>query len=122
MIKAPAFLLLSLALGGCALAPQASLTPDPAFRPSRYAWDGAGENPNQPRSGASSASAVRVASERAVAQTDGRFSSTPRRRAQDGTEADDQDARVNRALVICHGCIAPPPAPREEARLAKAAD
>src|SRR6478735_5220992 len=49
MIKAPAFLLLSLALAGCAVAPQAHLASDAAFRPGRYAWDGAGEDPNRPR-------------------------------------------------------------------------
>lgn len=50
MVKAPAVLLLSLALAGCAVAPQARLASDPAFTPARYAWDGAGEDPNQPRS------------------------------------------------------------------------
>jgi hypothetical protein len=41
-------------------------------------------------------------------------------RAQDGIEASN-DARVNRALVICQGCLAKPPQP-EDARLAKASD
>ena len=41
MSKAPAVLLLSLALAGCAAAPQARLTSDPAVSPARYAWDGA---------------------------------------------------------------------------------
>src|SRR4051794_11293536 len=56
MVKASALLLLSLALAGCAmtpqaqLAPQAHLAPDSTFKPARYAWDGAGEDPNQPRS------------------------------------------------------------------------
>src|SRR4051812_49955973 len=49
MVKAPAFLLLSLALAGCAVAPQAHLASDPAFKPARYVWDGAGEDPNRPR-------------------------------------------------------------------------
>src|SRR3954451_12035158 len=64
MVKAPAFLLLSLALGGCAVAPQAHLASDPAFKPARYAWDGAGEDPNQPRSGAPRATRADAGSER----------------------------------------------------------
>ena len=100
MVKAPVFLLLSLALAGCAVAPQAHLASDPVFQPARYAWDGAGENPNQQR-----------ATERAT-----RIAAKP---AHDGTDAD-QDAAV-RSLVICQGCLRPKPQP-EDSRLAKAAD
>lgn len=101
MVKAPAVLLLSLALAGCAMAPQASLAPDPAFRPARYAWDGAGENPNLPHS------AVRSTYAGARPQSD----------AVDA----DQDAKVNRSLVICQGCLPAKPQ-SEESRLARAAD
>ena len=101
MVKAPALLLLSLALAGCAMAPQASLAPDPAFRPARYAWDGAGENPNQPRSAA-------------------RPTYTAARPESDDNDAD-QDAKVNRSLVICQGCLPAKPE-HEDSRLARAAD
>ncbi len=40
--------------------------------------------------------------------------------AQDGIEAE-QDAKVNRSLVICQGCLPAKPQP-EDSRLAKAAD
>lgn len=101
MVKAPAILLLSLALAGCAMAPQASLAPDPTFRPARYAWDGAGENPNQPHSAARSTQAAA-------------------RSQSDGVDAD-QDAKVNRSLVICQGCL-PAKSQPEDSRLARAAD
>ena len=109
MVKAPAVFLLSLALAGCAMAPQAHLAPDPAFKSARYAWDGAaGEDPNQPHSAAGPSRAMRTA-----ARPD-------RDNAQDGIDAD-QDAKVNRSLVICQGCLRPKPQP-EDSRLAKAAD
>lgn len=101
MVKASAVLLLSLALAGCAMAPQASLAPDPAFKPARYAWDGAGENPNHARSTA-------------------RRTYTAARPESDGVDAD-QDAKVNRSLVICQGCLPAKPQP-DESRLARAAD
>jgi len=112
MVKAPAFLLLSLALAGCAVAPQASLAPDPAFKPARYAWDGAGEDPNQPRSasGPSRATRAAAASERSPSQA-----GLPR----DGIEGE-QDARVNRSLVICQGCLRQQPQQPEDSRLARA--
>lgn len=106
MVKASAILLLSLALAGCAMAPQAHLAADPTFRPARYAWDGAGEDPNQPRS-------TTGRSRAAVAERTGS-------QAQDSIEAE-QDAKVNRSLVICQGCLRQQPQP-EHARLAKAAD
>jgi len=101
MVKAPAVVLLSLALAGCAMAPQASLAPDPAFRPARYAWDGAGENPNQPRSAP-------------------RTTYTAARPESEAIDAD-QDAKVNRSLVICQGCLPAKPQ-AEDSRLARAAD
>jgi len=103
MVKVPAVFLLSLALAGCAVAPQAHLASDPAFKPARYAWDGAGENPNQPRA----AEPARVT----------RTAAKPERDEGDA----DQDAKVNRSLVICQGCLRPKPQP-EDSRLAKAAD
>ncbi|QAU46939.1 hypothetical protein [Bradyrhizobium guangzhouense] len=103
MVKAPVVLLLTLALAGCAVAPQAHLASDTAFRPARYAWDGAGEDPNQPRT-AEPSRATHVAA----------------RPEHDGIEAD-QDAKVNRALVICQGCLRAKPEP-EDSRLARAAD
>jgi len=99
MVKAPVVLLLTLALAGCAVAPQASLAPDPAFGPARYAWDGAGENPNQSRSAAGT---THIATRPESVDTD-------------------QDAKVNRSLVICQGCLRPNPQP-EDSRLARAAD
>ncbi|MDN3273259.1 hypothetical protein QWJ07_03320 [Frankia sp. RB7] len=104
MIKAPAFLLLSLALAGCAVAPQAQLAPDPAFKPARYAWDGAGQDPNQPRSTPGPSRVTRTAA----------------RPESDGIEAE-QDAKVNRSLVICQGCLPAKPQP-DDSRLAKASD
>ncbi|QQO11613.1 hypothetical protein JJB99_19015 [Bradyrhizobium diazoefficiens] len=122
MVKAPAVLLLSLALGGCAVAPQAYLAPDPAFRPARYAWDGAGEDPNQPRSasGLSSRAARGSGAERNRAEAGLQPSSGEWWHAQDGM-ADEQEARVNRSLVICQGCLRPQPQP-EDSRLAKASN
>ncbi|MGY8637975.1 hypothetical protein RAD15_36440 [Bradyrhizobium sp. 14AA] len=121
MVKAPAFLLLSLALAGCAVGPQAHLSSDPAFRPSRYAWDGAGEDPNQPRSASGASRATRTAvSERNRSQAGLAPYSKEWWQAQDGIEAE-QDARVNRSLVICQGCLRPQPQ-AEDSRLAKASD
>jgi hypothetical protein len=105
MVKAPALLLLSLALAGCAVAPQARLSSDTTLAPARYAWDGVGEDPNQPRRTAEPSRSARTAAR-----------SIP---AQDGTEPD-QDAQLNQSLVICNGCLRPQPT--ADARLAKAAD
>jgi len=116
MVKAPAFLLLSLALGGCAVAPQAHFASDPAFTPARYAWDGAGENPNRP----GDTSRAAPGSERNRSQAGLQPYSKGWRQAQDGIEAE-QDARVNRSLVICQGCLRQQPQP-EDSRLAKASD
>lgn len=121
MVKVPAVLLLSLALGGCAVVPQAHLAPDPAFKPARYAWDGAGEDPNQPRStSAPSRAAHATGAERNRAQAGLQPYSREWWHAQDGM-ADEQEARVNRSLVICQGCLRPQPQP-EDSRLAKASD
>jgi hypothetical protein len=108
MVKAPVVLLLTLALAGCAVAPQAHLASDPAFKPAHYAWDGAGEDPNQPRTAAAPSRTTRTAAK------------PDRGNAQDGMEAE-QDAKVNRSLVICQGCLPAKPQP-EDSRLAKAAD
>ena len=119
MIKAPAILLLTLALAGCAVAPQAHLDSGPAFKPARYAWDGAGEDPNQPRA-ASGPTRTTARSERSGSQAGLAPYSKEWWQAQDGVEAE-QDARVNRSLVICQGCLRPQPQP-EDSRLAKATD
>ncbi|UWU89498.1 hypothetical protein [Bradyrhizobium sp. CB1015] len=116
MVKAPALLLLSLALAGCAATPQAHLASDPAFKPARYAWDGTGEDPNRPRA----ASQPTRTAARNRAQADAQPSSKEWWQAQDGIEAE-QDARVNRSLVICQGCLRPQPQ-AEDSRLAKATD
>lgn len=119
MVKAPVLLLLSLALAGCAVAPQAHFASDPAFRPARYAWDGAGEDPNQPRA-ASGPTRTVSGSERSRSRAGLAPYSKEWWQAQDGIEAE-RDARVNRSLVICQGCLHPQPQP-EDSRLAKAAD
>ena len=124
MIKAPAFLLLSLALAGCAvgpqaMGPQAHLSSDPAFKPARYAWDGAGEDPNKSRA-ASGPARTAARSERNRSQAGLEPYSKEWWQAQDGIEAE-QDAKVNRSLVICQGCLRQQPQP-EDSRLAKATD
>jgi hypothetical protein len=120
MVKAPALLLLSLALAGCAMAPQAHLTSDPAaLKPARYAWDGAGEDPNRPRA-ASEPTRTAARSERNRSQAGLQPYSKEWWQAQDGIEAE-QDAKVNRSLVICQGCLRPQQQP-EDGRLAKATD
>ncbi|MDA9543389.1 MULTISPECIES: hypothetical protein [unclassified Bradyrhizobium] len=118
MVKAPALLLLSLALAGCAATPQAHLASDLAVKPARYAWDGAGEDPNRPRAASQpTRTAGRAARNRSQAEAQ------PHSREwwqADGIEAE-QDARVNRSLVICQGCLRPQPQ-AEDSRLAKATD
>lgn len=119
MVKAPALLLLSLALAGCAVTPQAHLASDPAFKPARYAWDGAGEDPNRPHAAAQPTHAA-ARSDRNGSQAGLQSRSKEWWQAQDGSEAE-QDARVNRSLVICQGCLRPAQQP-EDSRLAKATD
>jgi hypothetical protein len=116
MVKAPALLLLSLALAGCAVGPQAHLASDPAYKPARYAWDGAGKDPNHPRAASEPTRTDR--SERNRSQAGLQPHSKEWSQAQDGIEAE-QDASVNRSLVICQGCLQPQP---EDSRLAKATD
>jgi hypothetical protein len=119
MFKVPAVFLLSLALAGCAAGPQARLASDPAFTPARCAWDGTGQDPNQPQAQTShrARTAARSDTDKSVATL--QPYSTERWQAQDGIEAD-QDAQVKRSLAICKGCL--PPQASEDARLAKAAD
>ncbi|MCK1622638.1 hypothetical protein IVA98_05140 [Bradyrhizobium sp. 160] len=119
MFKAPAFLLLTLALAGCAAAPQAHLTSDPAFKPARYAWDGAGEDPNRPHA-ASGPTRTAARSQHDRSHAGLQPYSKEWWQAQEGSDAE-QDARVNRSLVICRGCLRSQPQP-EESRLAKATD
>lgn len=120
MVKAPALLLLSLALAGCAVGPQAHLAPDPAFKTARYAWDGAGEDPNRPHA-ASQPTRAAARSERNSSQAGLQPQSKEWWQAQDASEAE-QDARLNRSLVICQGCLRPQQPQLEDSRLAKAAD
>jgi len=119
MIKAPVILLFTLALAGCAATPQAPLVKNPAFKPARYAWDGAGQDPNRPRP---AAQATRTAARSAHNRMQAGVQPYSKEwwQAQDGIEAE-QDARVNRSLVICQGCLRPQPRP-EDSRLARAAD
>lgn len=122
MVKAPALLLLSLALTGCAVGPQVHLAPDPAFKPARYAWDGTGEDPNQPRSASRPSRATRAAAVSELDRPQAGLQPYSKEwwQAQDGIEAE-HDARVNRSLIICRGCLDQQPQP-EDARLAKASD
>ena len=120
MVKASAVLLLSLALAGCAVGPQARLAPDPAFQPARYAWDGTGEDPNQPRAAIQGATRSADRSLRGKSQAHLQPYSKEWWQAQDGIEAD-QETKVNRSLVICQGCLRQQPR-AEDARLAKATD
>lgn len=119
MVKAPALFLLSLALAGCVATPQARLASDSDFKPARYAWDGAGEDPNRPRA-ASRSTRPAAGSERSRSQAGLQPYSKEWWQAQEGTEAE-QDARVNRALVICRGCLRQQPQ-AEDSRLARATD
>ena len=119
MVKAPALLLLSLALAGCAASPQAHLASAPAFKPARYAWDGAGEDPNRPRA-ASQPTQTAGRSERNRSQPDAQPASKEGWQAQEDIEAE-HDAKVHRSLLICQGCLRPPPQ-AEDSRLAKAGD
>jgi hypothetical protein len=105
MVKAPALLLLSLALTGCAMAPQAHLASDASFKPARFAWDGAGEDPNRTQ---------RVGEAPRAAHNAVRSD-----RLRDGLDID-RDALLSRSLVICNGCLRSQPS--EDARFAKASD
>lgn len=117
MSKASAFLLLSLALTGCAAAPQTRLASDPAFAPARYAWDGAGEDPNQPKPAHTSRTAARTGPDKSVAAL--QPYSQEWWQVQESIEAD-QESQVKRSLVICKGCLRSQTA--EDSRLAKTAD
>jgi hypothetical protein len=111
MVKASAIVLLSLALAGCAAAPQAQLSADPAFQPARYAWDGAGQDPNHPRLAAGPSRAARSAPQAELAR------SAP----SDDDAAADADEQLKQSLVICNGCLRPQPR-TEDARVARVAD
>lgn len=121
MSKASALALLSLALSGCAVAPQAQLTNADAFRPAGYAWDGAGgPDPNselvsdrrwtKPRPLNAEAKPAAVAPEN---------DSRDWRKARDGMADAEQDSSTRRALVICRGCL--PSQTQDDGRMAKAA-
>ena len=82
--------------------------PNTSTDSARYAWDGAGEDPNKPRMASERSRATRsaVRAEQAA--------------AQDGVETD-HEARLNRSIVICRGCLPQQPQ-AEDKRLAKATD
>jgi len=111
MVKASAIVLLSLALAGCAAAPQARLADDPAFQPARYAWDGAGQDPNHPRVATAPSRITRSAAKANNAEAD----------LSDDDAAAAADNQLKESLVICRGCLRPQP-PAEDARVARAAD
>ena len=121
MVRASAALLLSLALAGCAAGPQARLASDPAVAPARYAWDGAGDDPNQPRLASEPSRTTRTAGRSSGDKSTAELQpdSEESWQTRDHIEAE-QDARVNRALAICRGCLRPQQS--EDARLAKSAD
>ncbi|MBI5262052.1 MAG: hypothetical protein HY852_09585 [Bradyrhizobium sp.] len=103
MFKVPAIFILSLALAGCAASPSIQSFNSSSQAP-RYAWDGAGEDPNQPRhSGAAPSSAARRASPERAKEL-ATLPSDSGGRVRDEAE---QEARLSRALVICRGCLRP---------------
>jgi hypothetical protein len=111
MVKASAIVLLSLALAGCAAGPQARLADDPAFQPARYAWDGAGQDPNRPQLAAGPSLGVRSAI----------MSDVVKPGQSEDDAAATADTQLKQSLVICKGCLRPQP-PAEDARVARAAD
>jgi hypothetical protein len=111
MVKASAIVLLSLALAGCAAGPQAKLADDPAFKPARYAWDGAGQDPNHPRLAAGPPHTTR-----SVAKSE-----LPVPAPSEDDAATEADMQLKQSLVICKGCLRPQ-LPAEDARVARAAD
>ncbi len=107
MFKAPAIIILSLALAGCAAFPSTQAFKNSADAP-HYAWDGAGEDPNQPKAAplARSSAARHADPERGKEAASLRGDAEARREADDQNEAD-SDRRLNRALAICRGCLRP---------------
>lgn len=105
MFRAPHILILSLMLAGCAASPSIQAFNDSSGAP-RYAWDGAGEDPNIPKlSSASRASAATRARPEVAKELPAQRASSVT--ALDGADPDEaeRDARLSRKLVICRGCL-----------------
>ena len=103
MPKAPMIVLLSLALAGCA-GPTAQWASQPEIHSGRYAWDGAGADPNrQARRTAISHQAVNPDPANAMA-------SLPPADGVDQAKAaeDEAESHLRQALVICRGCLKSP--------------
>jgi hypothetical protein len=88
-----AILLLPLTLGACAQ--YGAMNPLASTEPRAFAWDGAGEDPNQPRRTPRRAANVAQAIEPSVDERD---------LAADA----DADRDLANKLVICKGCIKQP--------------
>jgi hypothetical protein len=86
-----AILLLPLALGACA---QYGVMNTASTGARAYAWDGAGEDPNQPRRTPSHSANVAQAIE-------------PSADEQEQASDEDVDRKLASRLVICKGCIKP---------------
>ncbi|MCA1453872.1 hypothetical protein I6F35_11670 [Bradyrhizobium sp. BRP22] len=86
-----AILLLPLALGACAQ--YGAMNMSASTGPRAFAWDGAGEDPNQPRRTPTRSAKVAQAIE-------------PSEAAQEVSD-EDADRKLARKLVICKGCIKP---------------
>ncbi|WP_027578255.1 hypothetical protein [Bradyrhizobium sp. Ai1a-2] len=87
-----AILLLPLALGACA---QYGVMNTASTGARTYAWDGAGEDPNQPRRAPRHSANVARAIE-------------PSADEQEQVSDEDADRKLASKLVICRGCIKPP--------------
>src|SRR5262245_47631295 len=84
-----AILLLPLALGACA---QYGVMNTASTGARTYAWDGAGEDPNQPRRTPRQSANVAQATE-------------PSADEREQVSDEDADRKLARKLVICNGCI-----------------
>lgn len=105
MFKAPHILLMSLMLAGCAASPSMQAYNSSPQAP-RYAWDGAGEDPDGPKlSQAPRAAAAKRARAEPAREPADELSSVGT--GQDRADLDEaaRDARLSRALVICRGCL-----------------
>jgi hypothetical protein len=114
MPKLPAVFILSLALAGCAATPSMQAFKDSAAP--HYAWDGAGEDPNQPKPARPSRTAA--ASNRTSALASVRAADTPKDEFDDAEDAE-QQRRLSRALAICKGCLHPQPSDERVAGLSE---
>jgi len=103
MSKAPIIVLLSLALAGCA-GPAAQWASQPQSHSPRYAWDGAGADPNRPsRRAETSHQAAGSDPANAMASLATRDAVEQAKAAEDAAET-----HLRQALVICKGCLKSP--------------